>query len=104
MLRIRAGIKLNASINPPVRKSSITIPEQGSGRWNWSNIERLTFTTSRCGKYAVDERPDLSKLSVALKDALIIALFEQVKELAATMQMLRVRVEELEGAIAQGQP
>jgi len=26
----------------------------------------------------MDERPDLSKLSVAEKDALIIALFEQV--------------------------
>ena len=47
----------------------------------------------------MDERPDLSKLSVAQKDALIIALFEQVKELAATVQILKTRVEELEGRL-----
>ena len=47
----------------------------------------------------MDERPDLSVLSVAQKDALIIALFEQVKELAATVQMLKARVEELEGRL-----
>ena len=47
----------------------------------------------------MDERPDLSVLSVAQKDALIIALFEQVKELAATVQVLKARVEELEGRL-----
>ena len=45
------------------------------------------------------ELPDLSRLSVAEKDALIIALFEQVKELAATVQMLTARVQELEGRL-----
>ena len=48
----------------------------------------------------MDERPDLSKLSVAEKDALIVALFEQVKELAATVQMLTTRVQELEGRLS----
>jgi transposase len=47
----------------------------------------------------MDERPDLSVLNVAQKDALIIALFEQVKELATTVQMLKARVEELEGRL-----
>jgi transposase len=47
----------------------------------------------------MDERPDLSKFSVAEKDALIIALFEQVKELTATVQMLTARVQELEGRL-----
>ena len=47
----------------------------------------------------MDERPDLSELSIAQKDALIIALFEQVKELAATVQTLKVRMEELEGRL-----
>ena len=47
----------------------------------------------------MDERPDLSKLSGAEKDALIIALFEQVRELAATVQMLTARVQELEGRL-----
>ena len=45
------------------------------------------------------ELPALSKLNVAEKDALIIALFEQVKELAATVQMLTARVQELEGRL-----
>lgn len=45
------------------------------------------------------ERPDLSILSVAQKDALIIALFDRVTELTATMQMLQARVEELEGRL-----
>jgi transposase len=47
----------------------------------------------------MDERPDLSRLSVAQKDALILALFEQGKELTATVQMLKARVEELEGRL-----
>ena len=45
------------------------------------------------------ERPDLSRLSVAQKDALIIALFEHVKELAVTVQMLKTRVDELDGRL-----
>jgi transposase len=48
----------------------------------------------------MDERPDLSVLSVAQKDGLILALFEQVKELASTVQMLKARVEELEGRLS----
>ena len=47
-------------------------------------------------------RPDLSTLSVAQKDALIVALFEQVErveELMAMVQMLKARVEELEGRL-----
>jgi len=47
----------------------------------------------------VDERPDLSVLSVAQKDELILALFDKVKELTATVQMLKARVEELEGRL-----
>lgn len=47
----------------------------------------------------MDERPDLSKLGIAEKDALILALFEQVRELAATVQMLTARVQELEGRL-----
>lgn len=47
-------------------------------------------------------RPDLSALSVVQKDALIMALFEQVEqmqELVATVQTLKSRVEELEGRL-----
>jgi transposase len=47
----------------------------------------------------MDERPDPSKFSVAEKDALIIALFAQVKELTATVQMLTARMQELEGRL-----
>ena len=47
----------------------------------------------------MDERPDLCELSVAQKDALILALFEQVKELTATVQMLKSHAEELEGRL-----
>lgn len=47
----------------------------------------------------MDERPDLSALSVAQKDPLIIALFDRVNELTATMQMLKARVEQLEGRV-----
>ena len=47
----------------------------------------------------MDELPDLSALSVAQKDALIIALFEEVKVLRATVRMLTARVEELEGRL-----
>ncbi len=47
----------------------------------------------------MNARPDLSALSVAQKDALIVVLFEQVEELTATVQMLRARVEELEGRL-----
>jgi transposase len=45
----------------------------------------------------VQELPDLSKLSVAQKDALIVGLFEQVRALAARVEMLSARVTELEG-------
>ena len=45
----------------------------------------------------MNARPDLSTLSVAQKDALIVALFDQVEELLATVQMLKSCVEELEG-------
>ena len=48
------------------------------------------------------ELPDLSRLSVAEKDALIRALFEQAKQvdrLTAMVQMLNSRVEELEGRL-----
>ena len=39
--------------------------------------------------------PDLSGLSVAEKDALILALFEQRERLTATVQALSARVREL---------
>ena len=48
------------------------------------------------------ELPDLSRLSVAEKDALIRALFEQAKQvdrLTAMVQMLSLRVGELEGRL-----
>ena len=48
------------------------------------------------------ELPDLSRLSIAEKDALILALFEQAKQvdrLTAMVQMLSSRVEELEGRL-----
>jgi transposase len=48
----------------------------------------------------MDKRPDLSGLSVAQKDALIIELFDRVNELVATVQMLKTRVEELEGRLS----
>ena len=41
----------------------------------------------------MDELPDLSALSVAQKDALIIALFAQVKVLTATVRKLTARVD-----------
>ena len=47
----------------------------------------------------MNARPDLSTLSVAQKDALIVALFDQVEELLATVQMLKSCVEELEGRL-----
>lgn len=48
------------------------------------------------------ELPDLSRLSVAEKDALILALFEQVKQvprLMAMVQALSSRVQELEAQL-----
>ena len=48
------------------------------------------------------ELPDLSRLSVAEKDALILALFEQVERLTATVQALSARVRELEGRLRKG--
>ena len=45
------------------------------------------------------ELPDLSKLSVAEKEALIYALFEQVKRLTMLVQPLSARVDELEGRL-----
>jgi transposase len=47
----------------------------------------------------MEEKPDLSALSVAQKDGLIIALSEQVKELTAAVQVLKGRMEELEGRL-----
>ena len=52
------------------------------------------------------ELSDLSGLSVAEKDALILALFEQgeqVERLMATVQALSARVRELEGRLHEGQ-
>ena len=49
------------------------------------------------------ELPDLSRLSAAEKDALIVALFEQVKQvdrLTAMVQALSARVRELEGRLS----
>ena len=46
--------------------------------------------------------PDLSRLSVAAKDELILALFEQVKQvprLIAMVQALGARVKELEAQL-----
>ncbi len=43
----------------------------------------------------MDELPDMSVLSLAQKDALIIALCEQVRALTATVQMLKIGAEEL---------
>ena len=45
------------------------------------------------------ELPDLSRLSVAEKDALILALFEQGERLTAMVQALSARVHELEGQL-----
>lgn len=48
------------------------------------------------------ELPDLSRLSVAEKDALILAQFEQLKQvvrLTAMVQALSARVQELEGRL-----
>ena len=48
------------------------------------------------------ELPDLSRLSVAEKDALILALFEQVKQvprLIAMVQASGARVQELEAQL-----
>ena len=45
------------------------------------------------------ELPDLSKLSVAEKDALIYALVEQVKRLTMLVQPLSARVNESEGRL-----
>src|SRR3990172_3032659 len=48
------------------------------------------------------ELPDLSRLSVAEKDALILAQFEQLKQVArltAMVQALSARVQELEGRL-----
>jgi transposase len=45
------------------------------------------------------ELPDLSKLSVAEKDTLILALLEQVNRLTALVQMLNAHVEGLEGRL-----
>ena len=48
------------------------------------------------------ELPDLSRLSVAEKDALILVQFEQLKQVArltAMVQALSARVQELEGRL-----
>src|SRR3970040_969006 len=45
------------------------------------------------------ELPDLSRLSVAEKDALIFALFEQGERLTAMVEVLSARVRELEGLL-----
>ena len=45
------------------------------------------------------ELPDLFRLSVAEKDALILAQFEQLKQLTVMMQALSARVCELEGQL-----
>ena len=45
------------------------------------------------------ELPDLSRLSVAEKDALICALFEQVKQMERMVHALSARVRELEGQL-----
>ena len=45
------------------------------------------------------ELPDLSRLSVAEKDALIFAQFKQVDRLTVMVQMLSARVRELEGRL-----
>ena len=47
----------------------------------------------------MDELPDLSRLSVAEKDALIVAQFEQLKVLMALVQKLSRQVQELEGRL-----
>lgn len=44
-------------------------------------------------------RPDLSKLSVAQKDTLILKLFDQVEELIQQVQTLQLRVDTLEGQL-----
>ena len=45
------------------------------------------------------ERPDLSKLSVAEKDALIMALFDQLEATSQTIKAMQARVDELEGRL-----
>ena len=44
-------------------------------------------------------RPDLSRLSVSEKDALILALFDQVESLMQTVQAMQLRIEALEGQL-----
>jgi transposase len=44
-------------------------------------------------------RPDLSRLSVAEKDALILALFDQVESLMQTVQAMQQRIDVLEGQL-----
>lgn len=45
------------------------------------------------------ELPDLSELSVAQKETLILTLFEQKERLTATVQALSARVRELQGRL-----
>ena len=45
------------------------------------------------------ERPDLSKLSVAEKDALIMALFDQLEAMSQTIKVMQARIDELEGRL-----
>ena len=45
------------------------------------------------------ERPDLSKLSVAEKDALILALFDQLEAMSQKMKVMQARLDELEGRL-----
>ena len=50
------------------------------------------------------ELPDLSRLSVAEKDALIFAQFKQVDRLTVMVQALSARVRELEGRLHKDSP
>ena len=45
------------------------------------------------------ERPDLSKLSVAEKDALIMVLFDQLDAMIQTIKVMQARIDELEGRL-----
>jgi transposase len=45
-------------------------------------------------------RPDLSQLSVAEKDTLIMVLFDQLDAMSQTMQVMQSRIEALEGRLA----
>lgn len=69
---------------------------------NYSGISIVIQLIKLDTFYVMHELPDLSRLSVEEKDALILAQFEQLKQverLTATVQVLSTRVRELEARL-----